>query len=201
MGGGGEFPLGESCRRQWRTFLERGSSRGREQQISDENGVHRETLKGDERKKKKEKKEEGAERTRVLLASPFFLEEFVSFVFVVLGWRIIHWGKVGQRGTSTIRFRDGATVWRTSATRLENNRDDDHAWRMLPLVLAARRFFEASPLARGRLSKGCLIAKGLQREGLTVWRFVRVESFVIVIFRRGESWMRCYSNLWVRRVV
>lgn len=90
VGGGGEFPLGESCRRQWRTFLERGSSRGREQQISDENGVHRETLKGDERKKKKEKKEEGAERTRVLLASPFFLEEFVSFVSVVLGWRIIH---------------------------------------------------------------------------------------------------------------
>ena len=91
MGGGGEFPLGESCRRQWRTFLERGSSRGREQQISDENGVHRETLKGDERKKKKkEKKEEGAERTRVLLAPPFFSEEFVSFVFVVLGWRIIH---------------------------------------------------------------------------------------------------------------
>lgn len=66
---------------------------------------------------------------------------------------------------------------------------------MLPLVLAARRFFEASPLARGRLSKGCLIAKGLQREGLTVWRFVRVEGFVIVIFRGGESWMWCYSNL------
>lgn len=66
---------------------------------------------------------------------------------------------------------------------------------MLPLVLAARRFFEASPLARERLSKGCLIAKGLQREGLTVWRFVRVDGFVIVIFRGGESWMWCCSNL------
>lgn len=108
MGGGGEFPLGESCRRQWRTFLERGSSRGREQQISDENGVHRETLKGDERKKKK--KEEGQnERASFLLLRSFWRSSFRLSPSFLAGESSIE-EKVGQRGTSTIRFRDGATV-------------------------------------------------------------------------------------------
>lgn len=110
MGGGGEFPLGESCRRQWRTFLERGSSRGREQQISDENGVHRETLKGDERKKKKRKKEEGQnERASFLLLRSFWRSSFRLSPSFLAGESSIE-EKVGQRGTSTIRFRDGATV-------------------------------------------------------------------------------------------
>lgn len=89
MGGGGEFPLGESCRRQWRTFLERGSSRGREQQISDENGVHRDTLKGDERKKKKEKKEEGG-RTNARPSCSSVLFGGVRFVCLCRSWLANH---------------------------------------------------------------------------------------------------------------